>query len=125
MASLATVTEKGYDFEAGYASRYTLATVTSMLAVANPVSHGQLQVEVDGQLTEYGKILKDMQGAKTTEQLQDAVGRYQDYMVRNVPCVALFYDGTVQGASSKWQGYLVDNAYGIVNIKTFENLKKA
>lgn len=125
MASLATVTEKGYDFEAGYASRYTLATVTSMLTIKNPVSHGQLQVEADGQLTEYGKILKDMQGAKTTEQLQDAVGRYQDFMVQNVPCVALFYDGTVQGASSKWQGYLVDNAYGIVNTKTFENLKKA
>lgn len=124
MASLVTVTEKGYDFEAGYASRYTLATNTSMLK-KNPVSHGQLQVEVDGQLTEYGKILKDMQGAKTAEQLQDAVGRYQDYMVQNVPCVALFYDGTVQGASSKWQGYLVDNAYGIVNTKTFENLKKA
>ena len=125
MASLATVTENGYDFEAGYASRYTLATVTSMLTMNNPVSHGQLQVEVDGELTEYGKILKAMQGAKTTSQLQEAVGKYQDYMVQNVPCIALFYDGTVQGASSKWQGYLVDNAYGIVNTKTFENLKKA
>ncbi len=125
MASLATVTEKGYDFEAGYASRYTLATVTSMLSMTNPVSHGQLQVEADGEPTEYGKILKAMQGAKTASQLQKAVGEYQDYMVQNVPCVALFYDGTVQGASSNWQGYLVDNAYGIVNTKTFECLKRA
>lgn len=124
MASLATVTEKGYDFEAGYASRYTLAAETSMLAMRNPVAHGQLQVENDGALTEYGKILKDMQGAKTIEQLSKAVGEYQDYMVKNVPCVALFYDGTVQGASKKWQGFCIDNAYGIVNIKTFERLVK-
>ena len=125
MASLATVTEKGYDFEAGYASRYTLATVTSMLTMNNPVSHGQLQVEVDGELTEYGKILKDMQGAKTAAELSQAVGKYQDYMVKNVPCVALFYDGTVQGASKKWQGFCVDGAYGIINPATFERLHKA
>lgn len=37
MASFAKVTAKGYDFEAGYASRYTLATETSMLDVKNPV----------------------------------------------------------------------------------------
>lgn len=60
MASLVKITAKGYDFEAGYGTRYTLATNTSMLDMKNPVAHGQLLVEDEQGLTEYGKILYAM-----------------------------------------------------------------
>lgn len=125
MASLATVTEKGYDFEAGYASRYTLATVTDLLPIENPVAHSQLQTETKDGLTEYGLILKSMREAKTSAALIDAVADYQDYMIENVPCVPLFYDATTQAVSSKWQGFSVDGEYGVINRFSFVNLKRA
>ena len=125
MASFAKVTAKGYDFEAGYASRYTLATETSMLDVKNPVAHGQMLVEDEsGNLTPYGEILKQMIGAKTAAQLADAVGNYQDYVAQNVVCVPLFYDGVTQACSSKVTGFAIDSASGILNVKSFETLKK-
>jgi len=124
MASLAKITAKGYDFEAGYGTRYTLATNTSMLDMKNPVAHGQLLVEDEHGLTEYGKILYAMKNAATSEELTTAVGEYQDYVVKNVICVALFYDGTTYGASAKLDGFKLDSASGILNPSTFETLVK-
>lgn len=124
MASLAKITAKGYDFEAGYGTRYTLATNTSMLDMKNPVAHGQLLVEDEHGLTEYGKILYAMKNAATSEELATAVGEYQDYVVKNVICVALFYDGTTYGASAKLDGFKLDSASGILNPSTFETLVK-
>lgn len=124
MASLAKITAKGYDFEAGYGTRYTLATNTSMLDMKNPVAHGQLLVEDEQGLTEYGKILYAMKNAATSEQLSTAVGEYQDYVAKNVICVALFYDGTTYGASAKLDGFKLDAALGILNPSTFETLEK-
>ena len=124
MASLAKITAKGYDFEAGYGTRYTLATNTSMLDMKNPVAHGQLLVEDEQGLTEYGKILYAMKNAATSEQLSTAVGEYQDYVAKNVICVALFYDGTTYGASAKLDVFKLDAALGILNPSTFETLEK-
>ena len=124
MASLVKITAKGYDFEAGYGTRYTLATNTSMLDMKNPVAHGQLLVEDEQGLTEYGKILYAMKNAATSEQLSTAVGEYQDYVAKNVICIALFYDGTTYGASAKLDVFKLDAALGILNPSTFETLEK-
>lgn len=125
MASFAKVTAKGYDFEAGYATRYTLAANTSMLDMKNPVAHGQMLVEdKDGNLTEYGRILKAMSGAKNSEQLAKAVGEYQDYISTNVVCVPLFYDGVTQACSSKVFGFKVDGTGAILNVISFQTLEK-
>lgn len=131
MASLATITPKGYDFEAGYATRYTLAKKTSMftnpeLKDENPVAHGQMLVEKDGELTEYGKILTDMRDAKTKEEKNIAVGKYQDFIAKNVICVPFFYSGTTYAVSSKINGIQFDDINGsILNVVTFETLKRA
>lgn len=135
MASLATITPKGYDFEAGYATRYTLATITSMYKSEkqdpenlknnwNPVAHGQMLVEKDGKLTEYGEILTAMKNAKNKEELNMAVGMYQDFIVKNVICVPFFYSGTTYGVSSKLTGFQFDDSYGVFNVVTFETLKR-
>lgn len=126
MASLATITPKGYDFEAGYCTRYTLATNTSMCPMKpNPVAHGQMIVEDDkGNLTEYGEILTAMKNAKNKEELNTAVGMYQDFIVKNVICVPFFYSGTTYGVSSKLTGFQFDDSYGVFNVVTFETLKR-
>lgn len=132
MASLATITPKGYDFEAGYATRYTLATVTSMYTSEkkedenkNPVPYGQMLVEKDGKLTEYGEILTAMKNAKTKEEKNIAVGKYQDFIVKNVIVVPFFYSGTTYAFSSKISGIQFDDINGsILNVVTFETLKR-
>ena len=137
MASLATITPKGYDFEAGYATRYTLATETSMYKSEkqdpenqknnwNPVPYGQMLVEKDGKLTEYGEILTAMKNAKTKEEKNIAVGKYQDFIVKNVIVVPFFYSGTTYAFSSKISGIQFDDINGsILNVVTFETLKRA
>lgn len=127
MASFAKITAKGYDFDAGYGTKYTLAASTSMCAQKpNPVAHGQMICEdEDGNFTAYGKILADMNGAKTEAELKSAVERYQDFMVENVICVPFFYDGITFGTSSTLDGFRFDDgASGILNVVTFETLKR-
>lgn len=126
MASFAKITAKGYDFEAGYGTRYTLATSTNKCPMnPNPVAHGQMLTEdADGNLTAYGKILEAIKKATSDEELEKAVGDYQDYMVENVLCVPFFYAGVTYGASSKLDGFRLDATSGILNVVTFETLKK-
>lgn len=78
----------------------------------------------DGNLTEYGRILKAMSGAKNSEQLAKAVGEYQDYISTNVVCVPLFYDGVTQACSSKVSGFKVDGTGAILNVISFQTLEK-
>lgn len=126
MASFAKITAKGYDFEAGYGTRYTLATNTSMCPMKpNPVAHGQMIVEDDkGNLTEYGKILDALNKATSEDELKLAVSRYQDYMVQNVICVPFYYAGVTYGASAKLDGFKLDATTGILNVVSFETLRK-
>ncbi len=126
MASFSKITAKGYDFEAGYGTRYTLATSTNMCPMnPNPVAHGQMLTEdADGNFTAYGKILEAIKKATSDEELEKAVGDYQDYMVENVLCVPFFYAGVTYGASSKLDGFRLDATSGILNVVTFETLKK-
>lgn len=123
MASLATITPKGYDFVAGYGSKYLLAKDTSLVE-ENPVAHGQMLVEKDGKLTEFGKILNAMMTAKDKAEQDKAVGDYQDYIMNNVLCVPFFYSGTTYGVSSKLTGFQFDDSYGVFNVVTFETLKR-
>ncbi|MGN0744722.1 MAG: ABC transporter substrate-binding protein [Christensenellales bacterium] len=127
MASLVKITAKGYDFEAGYASRYTLTTDTDLVDMEkNPVAHGQVaDKDVYGNLTQFGTILNAIATAKTTAQRDNAVGEYQDYIVENVICVPFFYGSTVQAVSAKLDGFKFDSNCGILNVKTFETLTKS
>lgn len=125
MADLVGITDAGYGFEAGYATRYTLAPDTSML-MGNPACHGRMLVEdADKNLTEYGKILKKMIGARTNDELKVAVGEYQDFMVENVVFVPMFYDVYTQAYSSKLDGFKLDAKLGLLNPVVFETLKKS
>lgn len=125
MASLCKITAKGYDFDAGYASRYTLAQNTSLLEIKNPVAHGQMLAEDEsGNLTEYGRILYAMKDAPTADALEQAVGEYQDYIATNVLCVPLFYDGVSYGANANLDEFSMDGTYGILNVVTFRTLKR-
>lgn len=127
MADLVGITDAGYGFEAGYATRYTLAAETSMMPdKKNPACHGQMLVEdADKNLTEYGKILKKMIGARTNDELKVAVGEYQDFMVENVVFVPMFYDVYTQAYSSKLDGFKLDAKLGLLNPVVFETLKKS
>ena len=127
IADLVGITDAGYGFEAGYATRYTLAAETSMMPdKANPACHGQMIVEdKEGNLTAYGKILKKMIGAKTADELKAAVGEYQDFMVENVVFVPMFYDAYTQAYSSRLDGFKLDAKLGLLNPVVFETLKKS
>lgn len=124
MADLVGITDAGYSFEAGYATRYTLTANTSMLK-GNPACHGQMIVEDADGLTEYGKILKAMIGARTNDELKVAVGKYQDFMVENVVFVPMFYDEYTQAYSSRLDGFKLDTKLGLLNPVVFETLKKS
>ena len=127
MADLVGITDAGYGFEAGYATRYTLAPSTSMMPdKKNPACHGHMLVEdAEGNLTEYGTILKKMIGAKTSDDLKAAVGEYQDFMVENVVFVPMFYDAYTQAYSSRLDGFKLDAKLGLLNPVLFETLKKS
>lgn len=129
-ASLASVTAGGYDFEAGYATRYLLTTNNSVMQAAgfvkNPVAHGQIAIENElGQLTEFGVIRQEMAEAQTVEQLAAAVKKYQKYIADNSPCVALIYDVKVQVHSKKLSGVKADPTFGILSVQGFNTLRKA
>ncbi len=126
MASMAKITAKGYDFEAGYGSRYTLSTSSSMCPInPNPVSHGQMRSEDEnGNLTEYGKILEAIIASKSEESLLKAVSDYQDYMVDEVICVPFFYDGLTYAVNANLTGFMKSDDFGILNVKTLETLKR-
>lgn len=81
--------------------------------------------DADKNLTEYGKILKKMIGAKTSADLKAAVGEYQDFMVENVVFVPMFYDAYTQAYSSKLDGFKLDAKLGLLNPVVFETLKKS
>lgn len=124
MASLVKITQGGYGMVAGYGSKYLLAKDTS-LQENNPVAHGQMLVEKDGELTEFGKILNAMMTAKDKTERDKAVGNYQDYIMNNVLCVPFFYSGVTFGASSTLDGFRYDDITAtILNVVTFETLKR-
>ena len=128
-ASLASVTAGGYDFEAGYATRYLLTLNNSVMQAAgfikNPVAHGHIAIENEsGQLTEFGVIRQEMAEAQTVEQLTEAVKKYQKYIVDNAPCIALMYDVKVQAYSAKISGVNADSTFGILSVQGFNILKK-
>lgn len=130
-ASLASITAAGYNFEAGYGTRYLLTTVNSVMQEAgfakNPVGHGQVAIEDEaGVLTEFGSIRQALADAvKADDALKIAVERYQDYFVNNTPAIALMYDNKVQAISKKVEGACVDDTFGILNAQSFNTLKKA
>lgn len=124
MASLVKITQGGYGMVAGYGSKYLLATDTQ-LQKNNPVAHGQMLVEKDGKLTEFGTILNAMMTAKDKAEHDKAVGDYQDYIMNNVLCVPFFYSGVTFGASSTLDGFRYDDITAtILNVVTFETLKR-
>lgn len=127
MADLVGITDAGYSFEAGYATRYTLAASTSMMpGKKNPACHGQMLVEdADKNLTDYGKVLKGLIGARTNEELKVAAGKYQDFMMENVVFVPMFYDEYTQGYSSRLDGFKLDTKLGLLNPIVFETLTKS
>ncbi len=127
MASFAKISAAGYDFLAGYGSKYLLASDTSICDQhPNPVAHGQMAVEYEtGNLTAFGSILYAMKNATSEAELITAVGEYQDYMVENVLCVPFYYAGITYGASAKLNGFKLDSTLGILNVVTFETLQRA
>ena len=66
-----------------------------------------------------------MIGAKTADELNAAVGEYQDFMVKNVVFVPMFYDAYTQAYSSKLDGFKLDAKLGLLNPVVFETLKKS
>lgn len=129
MASLASVTEAGYGFEAGYATRYLLAAdnyvMRDSFPQGNPVCHGNIDIGTPDDLTEFGGIRQALADAKNLDELSEAAAAYQNYIVDNAPCIALLYDSKVQALSKKLEGYRVDATFGILNVQGFVTMKKA
>lgn len=128
MASLAGITEAGYNFEAGYATRYLLAVDNYVLRDSfpqgNPVCHGNIDIGEIVNLTEFGIIRQALADAKNADELAVAVRNYQQYIVDNAPCIALLYDCKVQVISKSIKGYTVDATFGLLNVQGFVSLKK-
>ena len=45
-------------------------------------------------------------------------------MVQNVICVPFYYAGVTYGASAKLDGFKLDETTGILNVVSFETLRK-
>lgn len=131
MASLATVTAAGYNFDAGYATRYLMTTVNSAMQASgvakNPVAHGQLEIDDGaGGLTEFGAIRKALDDAVSkNDAFKAAVASYQDYMVAQTPAIALLYGVKTQVVSARLSGYAIDDTFGHINVQSFTTLKKS
>lgn len=124
MACLGTVTEKGFDFNAGLATRYMLPRNSSAME-NNPVCYANIAVEnVDNTLTEFGNIYYSLLGAQTTQDYRHAAEAYQSFMMENVPAVILYYDGVTQAASSKLSGFVIDLKLGMLNASTMQKIAK-
>ena len=127
-ASLASVTEAGYNFDAGYATRYLLAkdnyVMRDAFANGNPVCHGNIDIGERGSLTVFGKIREALSEAQNQDELKDAAKNYQNYIVEESPMIALIYDERVQAANKKIDGIRVDVTFGILNVQSLISLKK-
>lgn len=125
-ACLGAVTAGGMDMQGGLATKYMLPNQSSALS-NNPVSFANIAVET-GELAErtaFGNIYYALTDASNLEEYKTAAAAYQNYIVENVPAIALYNDNVIQAYSTKLSGFAVDGIYGLLNIRTYETLRKS
>lgn len=122
-ACLGTVTEKGFDFNAGLATRYMLPRNSSAME-NNPVCYANIAVENGEERTAFGNIYYALLNAQSQDEYDRAAKEYQNYMVQNVPAVILYYDGVTQAVSRGMDNFVIDLKLGLLNAKTVEKITK-
>ncbi len=118
MALLGTVTAKGFDMGAGLASLYFLPRSSSANAMLT-TPYGNNALEKGNERTEFGNIYYSLMSAQTEAEFKASARVYQEWIIENVPAVALYYDGITQAYSAKLDGeFVIDLTTGILNVKT-------
>lgn len=118
MALLGTVTAKGFDMGAGFASLYFLPRTSSANALLT-TPYGNHALEIGDERTEFGNIYYSLMNSQTDEQFAESARVYQQWIIDNTPAVALYYDGITQAYSAKLNGnFVIDLTTGILNVST-------
>ena len=56
------------------------------------------------------------------EEYKAVAEEIQNYYAQTRPAIALFWDAHVQAFKSKYDGFIVDGTFGIMNVQSFMNL---
>ena len=74
---------------------------------------------------EFDGILDKLSSASTSEEYAAAAAECQNWYAENFPAVALFWDAQLQVVSPGWTGFVTDADFGIVNMRTWQTLRRA
>lgn len=87
--------------------------------VDSPTNYGTCK---DPELLE---IVDEIEHAKTIEQQEEAVGRLQEYIARELPAIPLVWSTEVVPHSNRWTGWVAMNGFNVCNFWTWYNLRPA
>ena len=88
---------------------------------------GRQTTNAQGQVKDpaFAKIVDQLTSAVTTEEYNAAAKECQEYYAANVPAIALYWDSYVQAYNSKYDGFVVDGTFGLVNQATWFSIQTA
>lgn len=72
--------------------------------------------------TSYKALLDKADVATSMEEYKAVAEEIQNYYAQTRPAIALFWDAHVQAYKSKYDGFIVDGTFGIMNVQSFMNL---
>lgn len=81
-------------------------------------SNAQAQVKDE----EFETIVDKLKSAVTSKEYLSAAKDCQEYYAANIPAIALFWDSYVQAYNSKYEGFITDGTFGIMNQATWFNI---
>ncbi|MEA4972516.1 MAG: ABC transporter substrate-binding protein [Candidatus Metalachnospira sp.] len=84
----------------------------------NSMGYGQVFDE------NYKALLDKADAAVTMDEYKKAAGEIQKYYAETLPSAALFWDKHVQAYNSRFDGFVVDGTFGIINVETWLNLSE-
>lgn len=79
----------------------------------NSMGYGQVTDE------DYKALLDAADAATSMEQYKTAAAAIQQYYADTTPAVALFWDAHVQAYNNRYDGFVVDGTFGIMNVQSF------
>ncbi len=73
---------------------------------------------------QFTAALGKMAAASNIEQYYEGAHEMQDFYAQRTPLVALYWDSMSFAVSSEYEGYVIDNVFGLNNIETWFSIKE-
>lgn len=71
----------------------------------------------------FTSALSRMEEAATIEQYYEGAHQMQDFYQDYVPLIALYWDNMSYAVASRYDGYAIDNVFGVNNVETWAGLR--